>query len=187
MKNLIHHRRISKIVTLLTQCVYGVIFGMLFFAGGIIAISGAKLPGQIQVFVVQSGSMEPKLHVGSITAVQPLTHYGKGDIVAVRNTPNSVITHRIVSTRLTDGKTYFITQGDANKTPDQIQRMQSEIIGKEFITVPYVGYAIAFAKSKNGLLFLIIIPSIVLIMNELQSIKIEATKLIRQRKTRLTL
>lgn len=168
--------------------VYGFIFGGLLLVGGLVAVSGLNIPGGYKLYTVQSGSMEPTLHTGSIVTVQPQKDYQNGDIVTIRESPasNVTLTHRIVEVKTVDGRVQYVTRGDANKANDPEERPKTNVVGKEIATVPYLGYILSYAKTKNGLLFLIIIPCVILIYNELLSIKTEALRLVHARKKKLT-
>lgn len=169
-----------------TNVVYAFIIVVLFCIGGLVALSGLNLPGNYKLYVVQSGSMEPTIHTGSLVAVKPQSSYHKGDIITVKDTKYSTVTHRITGVQGKGTASTVITKGDANKAADPDPRLAVNIIGKEFLTIPYAGFVLNYAKTKNGLLFLIIIPCVILIYNELLSIKNEALKLIHQRKKKLT-
>lgn len=164
--------------------VYGFIFGGLLFVGALVVVSGLNIPGGYKLYTIQSGSMEPTLHTGSIVTVQPQADYQKGDIVTIRESPasNVTLTHRIVEVKTVDGRVQYVTRGDANNANDPEERPKTNVIGKEIATVPYLGYILSYTKTKNGLLFLIIIPCIILIYSELLSIKNEAVRMLRARK-----
>lgn len=169
------------------SAVYTAIILMLLCIGALLAVSGIKLPGNARLFVVQSGSMEPAVHIGSVVVTQAQRTYTKGDIITVRDSARTTVTHRITEIRVVGNQSYYTTKGDANKSADTDVRLGENVIGKTMVTIPYLGFVLNFAKTKNGLLFLVIFPSLILMYNELLSIKSEAQKLIHERKTRLTL
>ena len=60
-----------------------------------------------------------------------------------------------------------ITRGDANNAPDAAPVPAENVIGKMELSVPYAGYLLDFAKSKKGLLVLVVIPGAIFIIAEL--------------------
>jgi signal peptidase len=126
------------------------------------------IPGNYKVKVVLSGSMEPTIKTGGIIVARPASEYHVGDIITFgKDTKTEVpITHRIVSEK--DGA--FITRGDANDIADTHLVQRRDIIGKVFFSIPYVGYAVDAAKTPTGFVLLIIIPALVIILDELRKI-----------------
>ena len=51
-----------------------------------------------------------------------------------------------------------------------------QILGKEFISIPYIGMVTLFLKTLPGFVALIIIPAVLLIALELKNIKREIEK-----------
>lgn len=135
-----------------------------------------------KLFVVMSGSMEPTIKTGSVVVIKPQNDYFKGDIVTFQNLTKSktTVTHRIIEA--TDSA--YITKGDANKTADTSELRKGQILGKEILAVPFIGYVINFAKTQAGLIILIVIPAVIIVYNELLSIKNEAKRLIIERRNR---
>lgn len=176
--------KLMKILKHAGQFLYGFLFGSLLFVGLLVVVSGLNIPGGYKLYTVQSGSMEPTIHTGSIVTVQPQAEYQKGDIVTIRESAysNVTLTHRIVDVKTKEGSIFYVTRGDANKTNDGEERPKANVIGKEIATVPYIGYILAYAKTKNGLLFLIIIPCLMLLVNELFTIKNEIISLLQSGK-----
>jgi signal peptidase len=138
------------------------------------AVSLSLLPsvGKYRIFVVQSGSMEPAIKTGSLILVQPKGAYSVGDVVTRKTDQSSVtITHRIVSQEVKDGKLVFATKGDANGPIDSEAVPQSNIIGKETIALPYLGYGVNFAKTPAGFFFVILLPALLIIVDEILNIR----------------
>ncbi len=123
--------------------------------------------GTYRAFTVLSGSMEPEFSAGSVIFVRALPAYGVGDIVT-RSAPSgrTTVTHRIVGTGERRGEAYFRTKGDANELADGEEVRPENILGKVFLDIPYLGYAVTFAKTPNGFLFLVLIPAILIILDE---------------------
>lgn len=140
---------------------------IMLLAGAITVLSLSRIPGGFRLFTVMSGSMEPRLHTGSIILTKAQSDYSTNDIVTRATDEQSVtITHRIISKEITDGNAYFETKGDANDSADGEKFPQSLIIGKVFLTVPYVGYVATFAKTPLGIISIIVIPAAIIIYEE---------------------
>lgn len=169
-------RKIGKIF-------YGLIFVVLIAIFAVIAISTVKLPGNYKFLVVESGSMEPAIKKGAVVIIRPQKDYKINDIITVAESANPKVslTHRIVGIEKSDGNTSFITKGDSNNAPDTEKRLKQNVLGSVASSVPYIGYLVAFAKTKEGLIFLIVIPVTMIIYSELINIKNEFKKLIEER------
>ena len=64
----------------------------------------------------------------------------------------------------------YSTKGDANRTGDEDIITDNQIIGKVVLVIPKLGYLVSFVKSQSGLVFLLIIPAIIFILDELVKI-----------------
>lgn len=135
------------------------------------------IPGNYQILTVLSGSMEPAIHTGSVVIVKPADNYKINDIITFGKTKKTPTTHRIHDIKVNVGKPIYITKGDANNAPDSREISDSEVIGKVLFSVPYVGFAISTAKKPWGFIFIIIIPTIIIISGEIKKIWIEAKKI----------
>jgi signal peptidase len=168
------------------KIIYNLVFFVLVIIAGLVAISTLKIPGNYQLFVVQSGSMEPAIKTGSIVIVKPEEKYFKNDVVTVLDSANmkSPVTHRIFSVEEATGGAVFQTKGDANNTPDTEKRNIKNVLGKVIFSMPFIGYPVAYAKTRDGLIFLVIIPVTIIIYSELLTIKNETVKLLKDRKKR---
>jgi len=136
------------------------------------------IPGNWQVYIVQSGSMEPTINTGSIVVVKPVSEYHAGDIITFsRNRAEIPVTHRIIELVEQNGRQQFSTRGDANKSADMETISQRQILGKVRFNIPYLGYGIAAVKQPLGFLFVIIIPALLIVWEE-------ATKIVKEIKKR---
>ena len=148
-----------------------------------------EAPGGYRLFVVQSGSMEPTIKTGSVVIIGPQEEYNERDIVTFLPNPqaslkdiNSTVTHRIAAVQDDEGRATFKTKGDANQNEDRETITEKQILGKAYIDIPYLGYAVAFSKTQTGLIVLIVIPGTLIIYSELLNVKKEITNLIRKHK-----
>ena len=133
---------------------------------------GVPSLGPYQLYVVLSGSMSPVFDTGSMIAVQKInpTAVNLEDIITYRSSEdqNMIITHRVKGIMtLENGQLGYLTQGDANNAPDKELVLKENLIGKAVYWVPYAGYVTEFAKSKKGILIMIIIPGVLIIGNEI--------------------
>lgn len=127
------------------------------------AVLALMLPSEWRVLSVQTGSMEPVLSPGDALLVrkQPATEYKPGDIVTFINPTDrsQTITHRVVER--TDGvkRSIFMTKGDANATADP-PISENLIVGKQIVSLPYLGRALDFVRTVPGLLITIWLPAL---------------------------
>ncbi len=161
---------------------YYIIIAFIAFVGLILIFSVFPV-AKYKVMVVQSGSMEPAIKTGSIVIVSQEKDYKKGDVISFKDIakPKDSITHRIYDLEVIGGKIYYITKGDANNAPDLRRVTQKDIIGKVIVNVPYIGYAVAFARKPIGFMLLLIIPAVLIIFDQMKRIVQEARKIKKQR------
>ncbi len=81
----------------------------------------------------------------------------------------------------------FTTKGDANNAPDQALTHLADIHGKVLFTIPYLGYVLAFAKTKLGFALLVGVPALAIILEELGKIIREIIALRRQKRSPVAL
>ncbi|MFA6284913.1 MAG: signal peptidase I [Parcubacteria group bacterium] len=156
---------------------------LLVLLGVFVVFSFVPFPGNYKVFTVQSGSMEPTIHTGSMIFVKPEADYNVGDIITKRTDDSKMtVTHRIVSKEELQGKVAFETKGDANQSADGEKFTKEGIIGKEIFKLPYIGFPVGYAKTTPGLILLIIIPAVIIVYDEMNKIKDEIKKKIDYRK-----
>ncbi len=109
-------------------------------------------------FIVLSGSMETKIHKGDLILtkiVNPET-LKVDDIIAFRDSENTVTTHRIVDIVVEDGITYFITKGDQNNTQDRNLVEFDDVEGIYIARIPSLG-AIMDKLSEPGTIVVVIV------------------------------
>lgn len=133
-----------------------------------------KLAG-IQSFVVITGSMEPKIPTGAVVFTKPQSDYKLNDVIAF-NRGDAVVTHRIVDVAEAKIGTSFTTKGDANSAIDQEAVLGASIVGKEMVSIPYLGLFIKFLSTIQGFILFIVLPISIFILLELWNIKKEMEK-----------
>ena len=120
-----------------------------------------------RLYSVRSGSMDPALPKGSLVLVKEDISIQKGDIITFyTGFKNNTITHRVVEIQEEGDTVFYQTKGDANNAPDSLKIAADKIVGKVIGSVPCVGYIIAFAQSFIGIMLLIVVPSLIIIIDE---------------------
>lgn len=155
------------------KAIYSVIVAFIIIVAVLLIISTLPITGNYKAMTVISGSMEPAIKIGSVVVVKPSEDYQIGEIVSYGKfgKNNSPITHRIVEITNPDGEEkIFRTQGDANDGPDQSAITKEQILGKVLFAVPYLGYAVDFAKKPLGFALIIIVPALAIIADEIKNI-----------------
>jgi len=153
----------------------------LVFIGAVavlLIVSVFPITGNYKLMIVQSGSMEPAIKLGSVVIVKPANDYKIGDVIsfgAVTKT-KAPTTHRISDIKVENGKISYITKGDANNAPDQREITKRDIVGKVLFSIPYLGYAVDFAKRPLGFSLIIIVPAALIIIDEIKNIYGEIKK-----------
>ncbi len=106
-----------------------------------------------RVCIVMSGSMEPAVKVGSVVVVQPLAaeEVQPGDIITYRGESSGTLTTHRVDHLDTANGLQFYTKGDANDALDPLPVPVRQLAGRVALTVPYLGYLLAYARTREGL------------------------------------
>ncbi|WP_071458509.1 signal peptidase I SipW [Bacillus massilinigeriensis] len=161
-------KTVGKVLNHLVTVVLFAIMAVLIF----VVVSTKLSGGEPQIFGYQiksvlSGSMEPGVKTGSVIAVKPggdMKRFKKGDVITFRAEGNKLITHRITKVVESGGEIMYRTKGDNNKKEDSELVLSSNVVA-EYTghTLPYAGYFIDYAKSKNGSALLLILPGVLLL------------------------
>ncbi len=132
---------------------------------------GVRLFG-LDLFIVQSGSMEPEYPTGSIVYVKEVdaNTLTVGDVITFQLSDGVCGTHRIIDIVEENGTFQFKTKGDANDVEDSGYVSSEDIVGKAVFCIPQLGFFTAFIQTKQGmyvgiaavalLLLLLIIPDL---------------------------
>jgi signal peptidase I len=157
------------------KTIYYLILTVIAVVALFLILSVIPVKGGYKTMIVLSGSMEPKIHTGSIVAIKPEKEYRVGDVITFgENTKTKTpTTHRIFEIKDENGIKTYITKGDANNAPDQKPVTEKEILGKVLFSVPYAGYAVAAAQKPVGFMLIIVVPAVIIIYDEAQKIKRE--------------
>ncbi|MBP0725110.1 signal peptidase I [Bacillus sp. RG28] len=143
----------------------------------------ARINGEVptifghQLYYVLSGSMEPKLHTGSIILVSkktPSLKLSKNEIITFKMPYNETIlvTHRIHKIIHANGKNFYETKGDANPVKDPWVVTQDQIVSVySGFTIPYVGYVFKLVNGNGRSYLLLVIVGVLLILMGLKFYK----------------
>jgi len=173
-----------KILRNIFNAVYWLLISALIIIATSTAFSALKIPGGLKMLVVQSGSMEPTIKTGSVILIKKQDTYSTGDIISFVGAGSDSTTHRVTKTNIVKGKEIFNTKGDVNKGEDQEKVGIDSVLGKTVFTIPYLGYLIAFTKTQQGFIFLIVIPATIIIFSEILNIKREILLFREKRKSK---
>jgi signal peptidase len=157
---------------------YYVFLALIFSFAAFFLISLVPVKGNYIILTVLSGSMEPSIQTGSIVAIKPADSYKIGDVVTYGaiGKDNIPITHRIQEIKVINGQTLFVTKGDANESADGNAVAKKSVQGKVFLTLPYVGYAVSALRKPIGFFLIVAIPLLLIVIEEVRSIKKELKK-----------
>ena len=148
-------------VRLLSYAVMGALIGVAL----LVAAATAPTLFGYHTYIVYGGSMGEGLPQGSaaVSKATSAQELSVGDIIARRASPDSpAVLHRIVDVTIVDGQRLFVTQGDANATPDP-EPVAFEGTGDRVVySVPFAGYLLDYASGGQGRLLLIVAPLAVL-------------------------
>lgn len=157
---------VKKIWNSITTAIIGLMIAL------VVLIWGFKCLGY-EVLVVQSGSMEPVYHVGSLIYVKSVEpeELEVGDVITFELGNGVRGTHRIIEVLDNNGEISFITKGDANEMEDNKPVVEDAIVGQVKFTIPKLGFFITYIQQPPGtyiaisvaamLLLLIILPELI--------------------------
>ncbi|MEK7090649.1 MAG: signal peptidase I [Patescibacteria group bacterium] len=167
---------------------YYIFLGAMILVALVVVVSAFPIQGNIQIKVVESGSMEPAIKTGSVVLIKPASSYKIGDIITFEGNFKDAkgkkvpTTHRIVEMRVDKGNPIYITKGDVNEERDSKEVLQNQVVGRVYLMIPYLGYAIKTAKEPYGFLALIIIPASIIMWDQFGKILVEIKKMRVKRK-----
>lgn len=163
----------KKIKKILKIVVWTVVIIVSFF----LIVSSFDIFGY-RVFSVQSGSMEPKIKIGSLVLTKNQADYKINSIITFKtNQGKDTITHRITGVQTDSTGVFYETKGDANDAPDNELVSQDNVVGEVKFTAPYFGYLVSSIKTLPGLIIFIIIPATIIVYEEINSIRREIKKI----------
>lgn len=172
-------KKTSNKLSIIGKAFYWIFFAGLIFVASLVAFSSSNLIPSYKLLVVQSGSMQPSIPLGSLVLTQKQSEYQEGDVITFQNTGDTkyLITHRLTSIEQLENGKLFITKGDANEDADSERVDPGLVVGKVIWALPLIGYVVSFARTQTGLIALVVIPATIIIYSEILAIKKELGKL----------
>jgi signal peptidase I len=119
---------------------------------------------------VLSGSMEPTIHIGALIAIAKTApeQVQVGDIIGFHvqgmDTP---VCHRVVEIVKDESGLAFRTRGDANENTDDWLVRPTDIIGKIYFNIAWLGVVAKFVKTLPGFILLMGVPAVIVIGTEI--------------------
>ena len=154
----------SSVQRAVTMTVIGIAIGLL----AVFAVIGVpQIVGATHSYVVLSGSMEPSISAGDVVIVdeRPPEEISEGDVITFVD-GSSPTTHKVIDV-VQDGETIrFKTKGTANEDPDQGFVEADQVVGETMFTIPYLGRVVMLANTKLGAALFLIVPGVLLVLNE---------------------
>jgi signal peptidase len=153
---------------ILLNTTYAAAIGVLCLIALFFVATLLPIPGNVKVKVVKSGSMEPFMQVGGIVVIKPAPTYTVGDVITfgADTTTQIPTTHRIVEATGEGSNVAFTTKGDANDSADPSPTHPQDIEGKVLLSIPYIGYVLAFLRTKLGFILLVGLPAAAIFLEE---------------------
>lgn len=167
------------------KILYGIFTLLLIVVAALFFSPLVPMQQHVDVKIVKSGSMEPKIKTGGIVVIRPADTYRVGDVITFDGRSSDIpTTHRIVDERIIDGQTMFTTKGDANEDPDTESTSLSAVRGKVLFTIPYAGFVLDFARQPRGFMLLVALPALLIVIDEIGKIWTEVRRIRRPVATR---
>jgi len=163
-------RKIKKIWNGITTVLLAIalVFAMLIW--------GLRLFG-MNAFIVQSGSMEPELHVGALVYVSKADtdDLAVGDVITFKISEETLATHRIIEVVQESGSVAYRTKGDANEMEDSNLVAPQNVVGKVRFSVPELGYLVTYIQEPPGTYIAFCVVAGLLVLTILPDILFEDT------------
>lgn len=116
-------------------------------------------------FIVLSGSMEPEIMTGDMVLVKNTDagNLQEGDVIAFKSV-EAVVTHRIMEVKTENGEVSYVTQGDANDSPDQTSVKPADVEGIYKNRIPGAGNVAMFMQTTTGMILFVVCPLLLFIL-----------------------
>lgn len=150
----------------------------------IYAQKGEKFKPPFSLYTIISGSMEPNIKVYDVVFdvdVKDVNTIKVGDVITFISSSNltggETITHRVKEVIETEEGLRFRTKGDNNPVEDDAFVEPNKILGKVLFKIPQLGRIQFLVLKSGGWLFLIIIPSLgIVIYDIIKILTLDKTK-----------
>lgn len=111
-------------------------------------------------YTVLTGSMRPTWEPGTLVIVDPVDPAAVevGDVITFQLEPGipDVATHRVVGVNVTSDGRSFVTQGDANASPDADPVLPEQVRGRVAYAVPWMGHVNSAINSDTRSTLLVV-------------------------------
>ncbi len=170
---------LKNLLAFLAQIIF---FALILFFLFISLLSRSQGAFGLRSFVVSTGSMGKTLPASTFVVTKSQPSYQIGDIITFYtndingNRQRYPTTHRLIE--IEDGQNLgYLTKGDANNTDDGFITPAKSVIGKVVFKIPYFGYITNFINSRNGRIFLILLPAVAISYHQLYLLILDIKKL----------
>ncbi len=160
------------------KIIYSIFVAFIVLIAALLIVSVLPITGNYKIMTVISGSMAPAIKMGSVVVVKPASDYKIEDVITFGpySKTKAPTSHRIYDIKVVDGQPVYITKGDANNAPDTREIQKKDVLGKVLFDIPYLGFAVDFAKKPMGFALIIIVPAAIIIFDEIKKIIYEVKK-----------
>ena len=129
----------------------------------VLAYAGLLVSGYKPI-AVYSGSMVPTVQVGGLAVdrIVPARDVRVGDVITFQDpyVHGRLVTHRVIRIFHTSHGLAYRTKGDANATRDPWTIKLPDRVGRMSFSVPYAGYALWYAHTREVRTALIILAAL---------------------------
>lgn len=129
---------------------------------------------KINLYTIVSGSMEPNIRVYDVIIdfkVNKPEDLKIGDVITFKSTStiskDLIVTHRIIDTKIVNGKVEYVTKGDFNSSADSDTAKFDNIIGKVVLKFPQLGRVQFFLATKMGWFLVVLLPAMCVIIYDI--------------------
>ena len=171
------------IFKLFNAAAIGLILVSVFVLLSVVLTPAGQVPQVLgySVFRVMTGSMEPEIREDSLLVVKktPPEDIAPGDVISFFSPDpmleGAVNTHRVVRIEKENGRTQFITKGDANVIEDTYPTNASALVGRVVFQSYGLGKAVSLLANPLVFGIIILLPLlIILLMNLYRAVRIAA-------------
>lgn len=171
------------IFKLFNAAAIGLILVSVFVLLSVVLTPAGQVPQVLgySVFRVMTGSMEPEIREDSLLLVKktPPEDIAPGDVISFFSPDpmleGAVNTHRVVRIEKENGRTQFITKGDANVIEDTYPTDASALVGRVVFKSYGLGKAVSLLSNPLVFGIIILLPLLViLLMNLYRAVRIAA-------------
>ncbi len=171
------------IFKLFNAAAIGLIMVSVFVLLSVVLTPAGQVPQVLgySVFRVMTGSMEPEIREDSLLVVQktPPEDIAPGDVISFFSPDpmleGAVNTHRVVRIEKENGRTQFITKGDANVIEDTYPTDASALVGRVVFQSYGLGKTVSLLSNPLVFGIIILLPLLViLLMNLYRAVRIAA-------------